>query len=235
MGQIGHFGKVKFFVKTTDAGKPKIQSFTNMQWETSINVEEHRRHGKKPLLENTSRNADVITLDLYFLTRFNVDPWKMLLKLRKYNLKGKVYPLNIGGRKIGSFKFIITHISNGLKTFDGKGNTTGVVCSVTFTEYPYNKASNKKKKTIASSSSKTSGKSSSGSSSNKKSTSKNSGGYISYTVKAGDTLWGLATKYYGDGTKYMKIYNANKTAQSGFNKITNPSLIITGWKIKIPT
>lgn len=32
----------------------------------------------------------------------------------------------------------------------------------------------------------------------------------SYTVVSGDTLWDLASKWYGDGSKYPIIYNANK-------------------------
>lgn len=32
----------------------------------------------------------------------------------------------------------------------------------------------------------------------------------SYTIKSGDTLWGIAVKFYGDGTKWKTIYNANK-------------------------
>lgn len=31
-----------------------------------------------------------------------------------------------------------------------------------------------------------------------------------YTIKTGDTLWGIAKKYYGKGTEYPKIYEANK-------------------------
>lgn len=49
-----------------------------------------------------------------------------------------------------------------------------------------------------------------------------------YTVKKGDTLWGIAKKYYGKGSQYTKIYNANK------DKIKNPNLIYPGQVIKIP-
>lgn len=32
-----------------------------------------------------------------------------------------------------------------------------------------------------------------------------------YTIKSGDTLWGIAKKFLGSGTKWELIYNANKT------------------------
>lgn len=37
----------------------------------------------------------------------------------------------------------------------------------------------------------------------------NGGAGGSYTVVSGDTLWGIAKRYYGSGTKYTTIYNAN--------------------------
>ena len=47
-----------------------------------------------------------------------------------------------------------------------------------------------------------------------------------YTVKSGDTLWALARKNYGDGSKYTVIAEANK--------IANPNLIYINQKITIP-
>lgn len=35
-------------------------------------------------------------------------------------------------------------------------------------------------------------------------------GQQNYTIKSGDTLWGLAKKYYGDGSTWKKIYTPNK-------------------------
>ena len=49
-----------------------------------------------------------------------------------------------------------------------------------------------------------------------------------HIVVSGETLWAIAKKYYGDGSKYNIIFNANK------DKIKNPALIQVGWKLKIP-
>lgn len=48
-----------------------------------------------------------------------------------------------------------------------------------------------------------------------------------HIVKRGDTLWGLAKRYYGNGSLYPKIVSANP-------KIKNPNLIIDGWELVIP-
>jgi LysM repeat protein len=53
-----------------------------------------------------------------------------------------------------------------------------------------------------------------------------SSGY--YVVQSGDSLYSIAKKLYGDGSKCNIIYNANK------DKIKNPGLISAGWKLKIP-
>lgn len=49
-----------------------------------------------------------------------------------------------------------------------------------------------------------------------------------YTVVRGDCLWNIAKRYYGNGSQYTKIYNANR------DKIKNPSLIYPGQVFVIP-
>ena len=49
-----------------------------------------------------------------------------------------------------------------------------------------------------------------------------------YTVKKGDCLWKIAKQFYGDGSKYKIIYEANK------DKIKNPNLIYVGQVFTIP-
>ena len=120
MGQVGHFGEIKFYSKAkysqqmqfysdTDKsfnvhnkkygtnklntrrdmallfgndeknnlnvkGELKVLSFSDATWSSSINIAEHKRHGKKPLLEVTSRNADDFTMTIYLWAQLGVSP-----------------------------------------------------------------------------------------------------------------------------------------------------------------
>lgn len=51
----------------------------------------------------------------------------------------------------------------------------------------------------------------------------------SYTVKSGDTLWNIAKKYLGNGSKYTEIYNLNT------DKISNPNTISVGQVLIMPS
>lgn len=85
-------------------------------------------------------------------------------------------------------------------------------------------------KTDVGASLKTSTKSTDKKKSTKKVTSSNSKSTAqrTYTVKKGDCLWNIAKKFYGSGSAYTKIYDANT------NKIANPNLIYPGQIFVIP-
>ena len=51
----------------------------------------------------------------------------------------------------------------------------------------------------------------------------NSGGYITYTVRRGNTLWGIARRY-----------NTSVSALVDLNQIQNPNLIYPGQILRIP-
>ncbi|MBP7764907.1 MAG: LysM peptidoglycan-binding domain-containing protein [Deltaproteobacteria bacterium] len=49
-----------------------------------------------------------------------------------------------------------------------------------------------------------------------------------HEVKKGDTLWKISEKYYGDGSLYKKIFEANRDI------LKNPDMIQVGQKLHIP-
>lgn len=49
-----------------------------------------------------------------------------------------------------------------------------------------------------------------------------------HTVEKGDTLWAVASKAYGDGSKYMAIFEANKPM------LSDPDKIYPGQVLRIP-
>ena len=61
-----------------------------------------------------------------------------------------------------------------------------------------------------------------------------------YVVKKGDCLWNIAKKYYGKGSEWKKIYNANKTVientakKYGRKSSSNGWWIYPGTKLTIP-
>ncbi|WP_022925937.1 LysM peptidoglycan-binding domain-containing protein [Serinicoccus marinus] len=52
--------------------------------------------------------------------------------------------------------------------------------------------------------------------------------YQEHTVVAGDTLWGIADHYYGDGSLYHRLVTANP------GTITDPDVISVGQVVRVP-
>lgn len=61
-----------------------------------------------------------------------------------------------------------------------------------------------------------------------------------YTVKNGDCMYNIAKKYYGDGTKYMKIVDANRKVldadakKHGYSSCNNGNILFSGITLVIP-
>lgn len=223
MGKVGSLGKIRFYVRAVK-GKPEILSFSGMTRTASVKYEEHPVNGKKALLEFVSPQPDQISMTIVAKEEFGVSPPAVQKQLHAYMNKGTACTFVVGGRKIGSYKWVITNLSDAYQTLYLNGRVTQMSFSVTLKEYRYTK----KKSVTYKSEIKTTG--SAKTSSSKKSAEKEpkKKSYDTYVIKAKDTLWGLAKKFYGDGKKYTKIYNANRGI------IKDPSKLTIGWVIKIP-
>ena len=65
-----------------------------------------------------------------------VNPLNEVKKLNKMCHNGEISTLVLGGRKYGSYKWVITCISNTLSKYDNAGNCWAATADVTLKEYP---------------------------------------------------------------------------------------------------
>ena len=221
MGKVGSLGKIKFYVSNTD-GMPEVLSFFGMTRDASVKYEEHPVNGKKALLELVAPQPEQLKMTIVAREEFGAAPFKVQKQLRNYMHKGIACTFMLGGRRIGANKWVITNVADNYQTISVNGHVSEIKFAVTLKEYREEKKKAKEKSATYTSETKKSGEIKSV----KKEAKKKS--YDVYSIKKGDTLWGLADRFYGDGKKYMKIYNANKEL------ISNPNELSIGWQIKIP-
>ncbi len=132
------------------------------------------------------------------LNRQWVEPETCIKKLKSWMEKCTVLNLVVSG---GGINCDVTIKSFKYKAFGGAGDYS---YSITFVEYRELKIYTTKELGI--------GKSKKGTKKKKKSrTSAKKKTKKTYKVKPRDTLWKIAKKYCGSGTKWPKIYNANKS------------------------
>jgi phage protein U len=104
---IGNLGKLITF-KTSDK---KILTFSNMQQNVSGRWSSHNRIMRKPLSEFNGSDLRSITFTIHLDAMLGVKPRKIFEKIEKAVEKGHVYPLVVGGKKVGKNKWKITKIS----------------------------------------------------------------------------------------------------------------------------
>lgn len=216
---------MEFWLKKSNSDKfmlpvnPESFSFTEKHNNTSVNVNsigEVNLIGKRGLKEGTISSFFPNQNYNFGNNSGRKKPYVYVNTILKWKEEGKPVRLIVGGNinvqvTIESFKY---------GEQDGTGDVyylLGVKEYRAVTVTKVKKKSTSKKKTTKK---KTTTK--------KKRTTENKPKQKTYTVKKGDCLWNIAKKFYGNGAKYTKIYNANKS------KIKNPNLIYPGQVLVIP-
>ncbi|GMU40660.1 MAG: hypothetical protein AMXMBFR23_15260 [Chloroflexota bacterium] len=58
---------------------------------------------------------------------------------------------------------------------------------------------------------------------------------VAYTVVRGDDLWGIARRAYGDGSRYVELFEANRDrVMADGERFTDPRVIRVGWVLHLP-
>lgn len=217
MSQVGTFGNISFLCQDNGHGGLKARSFHDLSWTSGANFEEHNRPNKKPKLEFTGLQADTMKLTVLLDSTLGYDPWTEYQKFQKILKSGEVNDFVLGGRKFGDYKWALTTLSDGIeKTWiDGRMMRMSIDIELKEDQAPAQRKANFGKtvpKNTTPASKKTPAKT----------------GVKTYTVKKGDCLWNIAKMFYGKGSLYTKIFNANRS------KIKKANLIYPGQVFTIP-
>ena len=115
MAKIGSLGSLVFSVSENT-----VRTFDELSWKVSAKYATHDRHIKRDVLEFLGPEPGTISFK----------------KLNKMCNKGNISTLVLGGKKYGSYKWVITGVSSTLKRYDNKGNCWAATADVTLKEYP---------------------------------------------------------------------------------------------------
>ena len=219
MPMIGYLGKdaesgLSFVVSREVFRTPK-----DMTWGGSARYATHERHNNHALTEFTGLDPDSFSFDLLLTAELGVKPMDELVKLWNFERNGEAVGLVIGGHAYGKYRWTVKKHTTKMEYTDGNGDPYAVEVSVELAEYLQSWSTLGPNKGAAPSSGSTGNAASGGS----------AGGGRTYTVKKGDCLWNIAKAFYGSGSQWRKIYDANRGVIGG-----NPNLIYPGQVFTIP-
>lgn len=131
MASIGHIGKTIVF-ETSDK---KILNFKKMQRTVKGRWASHPRINKKPKKQFLGPESDQITFTITLNALHGVKPRKTVNNIEKLIRTGKPQTVVIGGKKVGTNKYVITEISESWDTILNGGEVVKITCDITLEEY----------------------------------------------------------------------------------------------------
>lgn len=126
---IGYLGDIIF--QTNDK---RILNFDNFKQSASASWAEHKMQGKKSEWEFLGPDSQSITFTMKLNANYGIKPRSQIEKLIKYVEEGKISPLVIGNKKIGS-KWRTTKIVAVWDKIFNKGELVSASIDVTIEEY----------------------------------------------------------------------------------------------------
>ena len=138
MAKIGSLGSLVFSVSENT-----VRTFDELSWKVSAKYATHDRHIKRDVLEFLGPEPGTISFKMAFSVFHGTNPLNEIKKLNKMCNKGNISTLVLGGKKYGSYKWVITGVM-ALSTIhhqqaiaDLQGETATVTLKNT-QQYPFN-------------------------------------------------------------------------------------------------
>ena len=128
---IGNLGNLITFKISTN----KVLTFKNLKKTVSGRWSTHDIIKSKPKQEFLGADVQSLSLDIVVFAQKNVKPRTVIKKIENAVEKGKAYTFVLGGKKIGSNKWIIKSVSETYDVIYNKGEIVQASLSLTLEEY----------------------------------------------------------------------------------------------------
>lgn len=129
--KVGNLGKLIVFEVSSD----KVLTFRNMTQTVKGRWTTHDTIGKKPKSEFLGPGQREVSLPIYLSVEHGVRPRKTIEKIEKAVEKGTPFPFVIGGKKVGSYQWVITNVSETWNTIIKDGQLVSASVTLTLAEY----------------------------------------------------------------------------------------------------
>lgn len=127
---VGFMAGVPFIVS-----KNYVRTFDDYNRSGSGRWAQHDIIAQKPILEFIGPDAEKISFSMLLRSDMGIAPNTELNNLRKLRDKGKAFSLVIGGRKIGTDRWVIESIGETVNFWGKFGGILSVKVDITLTEY----------------------------------------------------------------------------------------------------
>lgn len=127
---IGCLGDVVFHVSSD-----VVLTMRSFSWNVNAKYATHLRHGAAALTEFTGLDAEKFTFEVTLSKYLGVDVQGALKQLMNYVKQGTTLPLVLGSKVYGTYRWVILQMAVKSRTFDGHGNLTEAVVTLSLQEY----------------------------------------------------------------------------------------------------
>lgn len=130
MQLIGSFGDINFLVTTE-----KIRTYDEFVRSCTARWVTHEVIGKKPLSQFMGPSLDTVSFRMQFSVTHGLKPEYEMNRLIDMIRNGKPFTLNIGGKPLGVYKWVLTALEIQHKVVNNKGQLECIEVKVEMREY----------------------------------------------------------------------------------------------------
>lgn len=127
---VGSLGNTVFTVSSF-----YVKTLNNLSIDGSAKWNEFNIINGPPKLQFAGPELDTIKFNCSFLFSFNVNPLRAVNELKLYMKTGKVLLFILGGKKVGSGRYVVTSLSESHKKFNALGQVVSIGVTVNLKEY----------------------------------------------------------------------------------------------------